>query len=150
MPKVVRSAQIPLPPDKLWTIMRDVNMRPRWDVSVCRLEREDGSNVNATTLLRYTAPLMLGLTWRWEGEYSSYNPPERSAVRMQWGSMFRPFRKLAGSWILTPDEQGTLLKITVQFEPRIALFEGLVTRRVSRVTTESLIRLRQLTMDSSI
>ena len=150
MPKVVRSAQIPLPPDKLWTIMRDVNMRPRWGVSVCRLEREDGSNVNATTFLRYTAPLMLGLTWRWEGEYSSYNPPERSAVRMQWGSMFRPFRKLAGSWILTPDEQGTLLKITVQFEPRIALFEGLVTRRVSRVTTESLIRLRQLTMDSSI
>ena len=150
MPKVVRSAQIPLPPDKLWTIMRDVNMRPRWDVSVCRLEREDGADVTATAILRYTAPLMLGLTWRWQGEYSSYNPPERSAVRMQWGSMFRPFRKLAGSWILTPDEQGTLLKITVQFEPRIALFEGLVTRRVSRVTTESLIRLQQLTMDSSI
>jgi ribosome-associated toxin RatA of RatAB toxin-antitoxin module len=114
------------------------------------LEREEGENVTAAAILRYTAPLMLGLTWRWEGEYISYNPPERSAVRMQWGSMFRPFRKLAGSWILTPEEQGTLLKITVQFEPRIPLFEGLVTRRVSRVTTESLIRLRKLTMDSAI
>lgn len=150
MAKVVRSTHIPLPPDQLWDIMRDVNTRPRWDVSVCRLEREDGVDTNGAAILRYTAPLVLGLTWRWDGEYISYHPPERSAVRMQWGSMFRPFRQLAGSWILTPDEQGTLLKITVQFEPRIRLLEGLMTRRVSRVATESLTRLRQLTVNSAV
>lgn len=98
-------------------------------------------------ILRYAAPLALGMIWRWEGEYVTFDPPARSAVRMRHGSALRPFRKLAGSWTLRPDGEGTLLRISVQFEPRVRLLEGLMARRVSRITADSLVRLRRLASD---
>ena len=147
MAKVSQSAHIPLVPARLWELMRDLDRRPQWDPSVCELTREARSGGNGATILHYTAPLALGLTWRWEGEYVTFDPPERSAVRMLHGSAFRPFRQLTGSWTLRPDGHGTLLRISVQFKPRLWLLEGLVARRVSKVMADSLVRLRRLVAD---
>jgi len=147
MAKVTQSAHIPLAPVRLWTLMCDLERRPQWDRSVRELTREARLDPAGDTVLRYTAPLALGLTWRWEGEYVTFDPPARSAVQMLHGSALRPFRQLAGSWTLRPDGQGTLLRISVRFEPRLRLLEGLMARRVSTITADSLVRLRRLASD---
>ncbi len=144
MAKVAQSAHIPLAPVRLWELMRDLDRRPQWDPSVRELTRAARLVPDGATILHYTAPLALGLTWRWEGEYVTFDPPERSAVRMLHGSALRPFRQLAGSWTLTPDGPGTLLRISVQFEPRLRLLEGLLARRVSKIVDDSLARLGRL------
>jgi hypothetical protein len=149
MAKVAQSAHSPLAPARLWALMRDLERRPQWDRSVCELTREARLVPNGATILQYTAPLALGLTWRWEGGYVTFDPPARSSVRMLRGSALRPFRQLAGSWTLRPDGQGTLLRISVQFEPRLRLLEALVARRVSKITSDSLVRLGRLAADMS-
>ena len=150
MAKVTHSAYLPVAPDKLWHLMCDLDQRPKWDPSVRTLKREHAGAPGDRPTLYYTAPLLLGATWSWEGEYVVLEPPEQSAVRMRWGSFLRPFHQLAGSWRLTPDGSGTRLQITVNFEPRIPLLSTLISRRVSKITAESLRRLAVLGTDISV
>lgn len=150
MAKITHSTYIPIAPEKLWDLMCDLDQRPKWDPSVRTLKRQYDGDPHGRPTLYYTAPLMLGLTWSWEGEYVVLEPPEQSAVRMRWGSFLRPFHQLAGSWRLTPDGSGTRLQITVNFSPRIPFLGTLISRRVSKVTAESLRRLAALETEISV
>ncbi len=146
MPKVEADTHIPLPPDQLWELMRDLTLRPRWDLTVREVVRDDGAVPGTTTRLYYVAPLPLRLRWRWEGEYVSFQAPHTTSVRMVRGSLFRPFRSLVGTWLLRSEGDGTLLKMVVSFEPRFTFpFLGpLMIRSVRMLLHKSLYRLRLL------
>ena len=144
MPQVSRSELIPLPPQALWELMTDLSLRPRWDASVVSISREPGGDDPTATVLRYTAPLVFGLTWRWEGVYAAFDPPTRSAVRMVTGSALRPFKRLAGTWLLAPEDAATRLRLIVQFEARLPGLNGVQAWRVARLLDASLLRLHRL------
>lgn len=144
MAKVTQNAHISMAPVDLWALMCDLEQRPRWDPSVNQLRREPLPGSTRSALLHYTAPLTLGITWTWTGEYISFLPPKQSAVRMLGGSALRPFKTLAGSWSLKPDGSGTSVQITVNFEPRFRLLEKFMAQRVAKLTAESLRRLSVL------
>ena len=137
-------AIIPLAPDELWELMRDVDRRPRWDASVKRVKRARPSPSEETERLYFTAPLFLGLTWSWEGEYVSFKGPQTSAVKMVKGSLLRPFSALVGTWLLAPREEGTNLRLIVSFKPRIGLplSRILATYRVKTILARTLRDLR--------
>lgn len=141
MPKVEERVIVAVPLEKLWELVRDTEHRPQWDASVISVQRVEGGSPEDTRF-RYIAPLVLGLRWRWEGKYAVFQDHRRAAVQMIQGSALRPFRRLAGTWTLTPHERGTLLTMTVNFEPRVKLLEPLMRWRVRRVLRQTLAKLK--------
>ncbi len=124
--------------------MRDVDLRPDWDLSVSRFHRHGEEGDLPNTRLRYKAPLIGGLFWEWEGAYVTYEPPKRTAVQMVNGSRLRPFKRLAGSWILSEERGGTHVEMVVQFESRLPFAAKLMSRMIERTLEGSLVRLERL------
>ena len=144
MPRVSASRHIATSPETLWDLMSSVELRPLWDLSVNRFHRYGPEDDLSGMRLRYRAPLIAGLYWEWEAAYVTYKPPQRTAVQMLNGSRLRPFKRLAGSWILTEERGGTRLELVVQFEPRLPFAARLMSPFIGRVLERSLVRLEKL------
>jgi ribosome-associated toxin RatA of RatAB toxin-antitoxin module len=63
------------------------------------------------------------------------------------GSWCRPFKRLAGSWVMRQAGNGAQLELIVQFESRIPLATRFMVRRIDRVLNQSLERLDRLVLD---
>ena len=139
MYRVQESAIIPISAEDTWELMRDLDLRPTWDTTVHNVSRDE-------QFLYYKAPLISGFSWQWTGEYITFEPPTRSAVKMISGSLHRPFASLVGSWILKPQGSETLLTMTTSFEPRLKLpfLPSIMSRRISRIMLESMANLASL------
>tara|TARA_B100001146_G_C16102588_1_gene400073 strand:+ start:77 stop:553 length:477 start_codon:yes stop_codon:yes gene_type:complete len=139
MDRVQDSQLIPVHPEDTWNLIRDLELRPIWDETVSQVRR-DGN------FLYYVAPLFIGLNWYWTGEYVTFDPPNRSAIKMVSGSSNRPFKSLVGTWIITPSDQNTLLSMNISFEPRfpIPLLGLFMRRRVKKLLRKSLSQLSDL------
>lgn len=141
MPKVEEQIIIAAPLDAVWELVRDTARRPQWDRSVRSVVRIEGGDP-ADTRFYYVAPLALGLTWRWEGKYAVFHDHKRAAVQLVRGSLLRPFKRLAGTWLLAPHDRGTLLTMTINFEPRLSALGGFMAWRVRRILRQSLTNLK--------
>lgn len=152
MPRIEETIVVPLSPMETWELMRNLELRPRWDVTIRQVSRRTVSSSDDTLRLYYTAPLFLGLCWCWEGEYISYQPPYRTAVSMYRGSYLRPFKRLVGTWILESFGEVTQVRMIVSFEPRLPLpFLGkIMGYRMRRLLARSLLALRVLGTDPAL
>ena len=146
MPRIEEAIVIPLGLLETWELMRNLELRPRWDATIIRVRRGVVSPDAEGPRLYYLAPLFLGLRWRWEGEYISFQPPNRTAVRMAWGSSLRPFKSLVGTWVLQSQRDGTQVRMIVSFEPRwpLPLLGKIMGYRMRRLLGKSLLKLRVL------
>ena len=150
MPKASANRHIAISPESLWELMGRVDIRSVWDLSVNRFHRDGVGGDMANTRLHYRAPLIAGVFWEWEGAYITYEPPRRTAVQMVSGSRLRPFKRLAGSWVLTEESDGTRLELIVQFESRLPFIGNLVARMITQILEGSLVRLEQLSTGHEI
>ena len=150
MPRIERDIVVPLNLLDTWDLMSNVELRPIWDATIIQVIKSTDVSNSAVVKLEYHAPLIFGLRWKWEGAYVSYQPPERTAVRMMWGSIFRPFKSLVGTWALDDVGASTQVRIIVNFEARwpIPLLDIFMTLRMNRLLRRSLHALRQLTLDN--
>ena len=82
----------------------------------------------------------------WEGRYVVYDPPRRSAVQMVRASRLSPVRRLAGTWVVRTEDDGSYVEMIVQFESRLPFVTELLSRRIKKVLERSLIQL-ELAMD---
>ena len=139
MNRVQDSELIPAHPEDTWNLIRDLELRPIWDETVSQVKRKEN-------FLYYVAPLFMGLNWYWIGEYVTFDPPNRSAIKMVSGSSNRPFKSLVGTWVITPSDQNTLLSMNISFEPRfpIPLLGLFMRRRVKKLLRKSLSQLSNL------
>ena len=147
MPKIVASRVIACSPERLWDLMSTVRLRSHWDLSVKSFCRHGAEGDIANTRLHYQVPLLGSISWRWEGIYVTYDRPARSVVKMIRGSWCRPFKRLAGSWVMRQAANGAQLELIVQFESRIPLSTRFMARRIDRVLNQSLDRLDRLVLD---
>ena len=133
MYRVQDSEFIPMHPEDTWNLIRDLELRPIWDETVSKVQRDD-------KFLYYVAPLFMGLNWYWQGEYVTFDPPNKSAIKMFSGSANRPFKTLVGTWIISPSDEHSLLSMNISFEPRFPIpFIGLfMRRRVKKLLRKSL------------
>ena len=143
MYRVQDSELIPVPVEDAWALMRNLSLRPVWDATVRKVDRDEN-------FLYYTAPFFMGLNWHWIGEYITFDPPNRSAIRMVSGSINRPFKSLVGTWIITPSTINTILTMNISFEPRIPipLLGILMKRRVKKLIRKSLSQFAKVVGDS--
>ncbi len=148
MPRVDYSIDIPLSPKCTWDLMTDLNLRPYWDESIVEVQRGKLHHQRDLEGLSYKAPLLGRIPWHWEGVYASFDPPYRSAVRMIWGSRFRPFRTLVGTWLLSGYDSVTNVKMIVSFEPRIRLpvLGNIMGYMIKAVLARSLNNLRNISV----
>ena len=140
MQRIQDSELIPMNAEDTWNLIRDLSLRPVWDQTVSKVDRDEN-------LLHYVAPLFLGLSWYWTGEYITFEPPNRSAIKMIYGSITRPFKSLVGTWIVTPrDDRNAMLTMNISFEPRIPipLLDIFMRGRVKKLLRKSLSKLSSL------
>ena len=140
MQRIQDSELIPMNAEDTWNLIRDLSLRPVWDQTVSKVDRDEN-------LLHYVAPLFLGLSWYWTGEYITFEPPNRSAIKMIYGSVTRPFKSLVGTWIVTPrDDRNAMLTMNISFEPRIPipLLDIFMRGRVKKLLRKSLSKLSSL------
>ena len=140
MQRIQDSELIPMNAEDTWNLIRDLSLRPVWDQPVSKVDRDEN-------LLHYVAPLFLGLSWYWTGEYITFEPPNRSAIKMIYGSVTRPFKSLVGTWIVTPrDDRNAMLTMNISFEPRIPipLLDIFMRGRVKKLLRKSLSKLSSL------
>ena len=146
MPRIEESIIVPFGPLQSWELMRNLELRPLWDATILEVKRKGVDDNSDTPHLFYKAPLLLGLHWRWNGEYVSFEPPHHAAVRMSWGSRLRPFNSLVGTWIVSNYGGATQIKMVVSFEPRLPLriLDSIMARLVRRLLCKSLLNLSRL------
>ena len=142
MNRVQDSQLIPAHPEDTWNLIRDLELRPIWDETVSQVKREEN-------FLYYVAPLFMGVNWYWTGQYVTFDPPSRSAIKMVSGSLNRPVKSLVGTWVITPSDQDTLLSMNISFEPRfpIPLLSLFMRRRVKKLLRKSLLQLSDLAIN---
>ena len=140
MPRVAAGRHMSLDPLTVWRFMSNADRRPDWDLSV-RKFRRDGAEGDMRTRLHYIAPLLGRVCWMWEGRYVVYDPPRRSAVQMVRGSRLSPVSRLAGTWVVHAEGDGSYVEMIVQFESRLPLVAAFLSRRIKQVLERSLVQL---------
>ena len=108
MTRVVRSALVPRPQQRMYELVNDFPSYPRrfsWCEAASELER-DGEHVLARLTVGI-AGLSASFTTR-----NTLTPPERIAIRLVDG----PFSKLEGAWEFRAlGEEGTKISLTLDF-----------------------------------
>ncbi|MDX6548818.1 MAG: Polyketide cyclase / dehydrase and lipid transport [Gaiellales bacterium] len=128
-------------PAAVFAYLHDPGQRADWDVSSDAATLEpDTPGVGARLQLRghRTAP-------SWVGEYTVYEPPRRSSLRLVDGAGM-PFTSFVQSLSVTRDGSGSMVEIRLEYEPRgvVRLIEPLTLRsRLRKVTLRSLAKIRE-------
>jgi uncharacterized protein YndB with AHSA1/START domain len=128
-------------PAAVFAYLHDPGQRAGWDVSSDGATlAPDAPGVGARLQLRghRTAP-------SWVGEYTVYEPPRRSSLRLVEGAGM-PFTSFVQSLSVTRDGKGSIVMIRLEYEPRglVRLIEPLTLRsRLRRVTLRSLGRIQE-------
>jgi uncharacterized protein YndB with AHSA1/START domain len=128
-------------PAAVFAYLHDPARRGEWDVSSDSATLEsDAPGRGARLQLRghRTAP-------SWVGEYTVYEPPRRSSLRLVEGAGM-PFTSFVQSLSVTRDGSGSMVAIRLEYEPRglVRLIEPMTLRsRLRKVTLRSLGRIRE-------
>ena len=127
-------------PASVFAYLHDPKRRGEWDVSADGSTIEGGSPATGVRLHvhgRRMAP-------SWVGEYTRFEPPTRSSVRLVEGEGM-PFRSFTQTISVAPRGGGATVTIRLEYEATgvVRLIEPLTLRhRLRKVTQRSLGRIR--------
>jgi hypothetical protein len=132
--------RIDAPAERVWSVLQDFTRRAEWDTRVvkARVVTPPPQGKGTRFLITYR---VAGISYEVENEYIVWKPFERSAIRFPDFSRDRFFRSVAGSWRLTPHDDGsttwtTTVNMTMRGGPFAPLFERVVVGWYFRRLTE--------------
>ena len=132
-------------PAALFELTQDYSRRLEWDPFLKVAELRHGATAAGLGVRAWcVARSGIGM----ETEYVSFQPPERTAVRMTEGPFF--LGKFSGSWVFTAQEDGrTRVTFRYNLVTRPAWLGGLLRGVFSRDTTRRLHALKAFVEDPS-
>lgn len=155
--RVECSVRIDAPAERVWSVLQDFTRRTEWDTRVVRAKvvTPPPQGKGTRFLITYR---VAGLSYEVENEYIVWKPPERSAIRFPDFKRDLYFKSVAGSWRLTPHEDGsttwtTTVSMSMRGGPFAPLMEKVVVgwyfRRLTEASQRNLKRLIEREMQAS-
>lgn len=145
MTRIQASVEIAAPPTTVFRFCHDLGRRPEWDERAVGLEMITPAPLRRGSLIRIDAGRAGQFQYTWEAEYTSYQMPSGSALRVLDAAPSSPFKSGVETWQLSKSADGTLFKLTWEYEPRgflasiaDALGRRAGTRRAIRRSLENL------------
>jgi uncharacterized membrane protein len=125
------TVEIPIaaPPDRVWSIMRDVDQWPSWTPSVTSVARLDSAPLAAGSRVRIRQPKFPPAVWKVE----TLSDADRSFT---WVSS-APGLRVTGRHSVEPDGSGSIAKLGIEFDG----FFGPLWARATRTLTEQYVNM---------
>lgn len=117
------TADIPAAPDRVWSVLADVERWPEWTPSVTRIRRLDQGALAVGTRVRIHQPRLLPAIW-WIVELAE-------GRRFTWVTGGLGVRAIAEHGV-EPVERGSRVTLSVRFEGLLASLVSRLTRDLNR------------------
>jgi uncharacterized protein YndB with AHSA1/START domain len=148
------SVRIDAPRERVWALLQDFSRRTEWDLRVVRAAVVTPPPQGKGTRFRIKYRVA-GISYNVENEYLVWKPNERSAIRFPEFHRDLLFRNVAGSWRLTPHDNGsttwtTTVSMTMRGGPLAPLLERVIIGWYFRRLTEASQRKLKRLIESEI
>jgi uncharacterized protein YndB with AHSA1/START domain len=117
------TADIPASPDRVWSVLADVERWPEWTSSVTRIRRLDQGPLAVGSRVRIHQPRLLPATWR--------IVELEEGRRFTWVTGGLGVRAIA-EHAVEPVERGSRATLSVRFEGLLAPLVSRLTRNLNR------------------
>jgi len=118
MARVEESIEIAAPPANVFRFCHELEKRPDWDVRVTRIELLTSKPVRQGTLIRVDAGRGGEALFSWDGEYTRFQYPTSSTVRVLDAAPSSPFKSGSETWQFSAVGSGTRLVVIWEYQPR--------------------------------
>jgi hypothetical protein len=142
--KIECSIRVKAVPERVWALLQDFTQRAKWDERVVKAQVITPPPQGKGTRFVITYRIA-GIPMSIENEYIVWKPFERSAIRSVRLGRGSPFRSAAGSWHLSPTEDGsttwtTIVSLQMRGGPLAPLLERLAVGWYFKRLTERSLR----------
>lgn len=103
---------------KVFQLCHDPAKRAEWDERVVRMELITPTPVRQGTLIQVDAGRGGSFAYSWEGEYTSFQYPTNSKVRVMDAAPSSPFKSGTEGWTFSPMGGATRFTLAWEYKPR--------------------------------
>jgi uncharacterized protein YndB with AHSA1/START domain len=148
MARIEASIEIAAPPAVVFRFCHDLDRWPEWDERVVGVEPLTGKPIRTGSLIRIDAGRSGQYRFTWDAEYTSYQYPSGSTLKVLDAAPGSPFRSGTETWQFTKTAEGTRFTLIWNYQPRgiIARITDALGRRAGtrRAIQHSLANLQAL------
>jgi uncharacterized protein YndB with AHSA1/START domain len=123
MARIETSIEIAAAPVAVFRFCHDIQRRPEWDERVVGVEMISSPPIRRGSLVRVDAGRAGQFQFTWEGEYTHYQLPGGSTVKVLDVASSSPFKSGTETWEFTKTAGGTRFTLTWVYQPK-----GIVSR----------------------
>ncbi len=148
MARIEEHVEIAAAPANVFRFCHDPARRPEWDERVIRVELLTNPPVRRGTLFRVDAGRSGRFAFTWDAEYTEFQFPTSSTVRVLDAALSSPFGTGSESWQFSSVSGGTRFTLVWDYKPRgfLARLADALGRRAStrRAIRRSLANLKAI------
>lgn len=148
MARIEASIQIAARPATVFRYCHDLDRRPEWDERVVGAEMITPPPVRSGSVIRIDAGRSGEYQFTWDAEYTTYQMPSGSTLKVLDAAPSAPFRSGTETWRLRQTGEGTDFTLIWEYQPRgfIARITDALGRRAgtARAIRQSLEKVKTL------
>jgi len=118
MARIEASIEIAAAPTTVFRFCHDLDRRPDWDERVVGVETITLGPVRRGSLIRIDAGRSGRFLFTWDAEYTSYQLPGGSTLKVIDAAPSSPFRSGTETWEFSLSGSGTRFTLTWDYQPR--------------------------------
>ena len=118
MARIEASIEIAAAPTTVFRFCHDLDRRPDWDERVVGVETITPGPVRRGSLIRIDAGRSGRFLFTWDAEYTSYQLPGGSTLKVIDAAPSSPFRSGTETWEFSLSGSGTRFTLTWDYQPR--------------------------------
>lgn len=123
MARIKASIEIVAAPMTVFRFCHDLSRRLEWDERVVGAELITTPPIRRSSLVRIDAGRSGKFLFTWEGEYTSYQLPSGSTLKVIDVAPSSPFKSGTEKWVLSQSGGGTSFDLTWEYQPK-----GIISR----------------------
>jgi len=118
MARIEASIEIAAAPATVFRFCHDLDRWPEWDDRVVGVEPLTGKPIRTGSLVRIDAGRSGRYLFTWDAEYTSYQFPSGSTLKVLDAAPGSPFKSGTETWQLTRTAEGTRFTLIWSYQPR--------------------------------
>ncbi len=117
MARIEVSTEIAAAPTTIFRFCHDLDRRTEWDERVVGVEMITSPPIRRGSLVRIEVGRSGKFEYTWDGEYTSYQLPSGSALKVLDAAPSSPFKSGTETWEFSKTADGTRFTVTWEYQP---------------------------------